>query len=50
MVGTIVFVLVLVAFVAFALGAAGVVNARVQLVPLGLAAAALAGVIRLWPG
>jgi hypothetical protein len=50
MVATAILVLLVVAFVAFVLAAIGVVNARVQLVPLGLAAAALAAVIRLWPG
>jgi len=42
-------VLLLVAFVAFVLAAAGVVHSRVQLVPLGLAACTLAVLLRLWP-
>jgi hypothetical protein len=41
--------LLLLAFVAFALAAAGVVHARVQLVPLGLAACVLAELVRVWP-
>lgn len=45
----VVLTLLLLALVAFGLAAAGVVHTRVQLVPLGLAAATLAEVLRLWP-
>lgn len=41
--------LLLLAFIAFVLAAGGVVHARVQLVPLGLAACVLAMLLRLWP-
>jgi hypothetical protein len=41
--------LLLLALVVFVLAAAGVVHARVQLVPLGLAAVTLAALVRLWP-
>jgi hypothetical protein len=45
----VILVLLVLAFVVFALAAAGVVHARVQLVPLGLAACVLAQLLRLWP-
>jgi hypothetical protein len=48
-VGLVILFLLLLAFVVFALAAAGVVHARVSLVPLGLAACVLAQVLRLWP-
>ncbi len=41
--------LLVLALVLFTLGAFGVVHQRVQLVPLGLAALALALLVRLWP-
>lgn len=44
-----VFALLLLALVLFALAAAGVAHARLQLVPLGLAACVLAMLVRLWP-
>lgn len=47
---TLALALLLLALVAFVLATAGVVHARVQLVPLGLAACTLAAVVaRLWP-
>jgi hypothetical protein len=41
--------LLLLALVVFVLAAAGVTNARVALVPLGLALATLAWLVRWWP-
>jgi hypothetical protein len=41
--------LMLVALVVFVLAAVGVVHARIQLVPLGLAAWVLASLVRMWP-
>ena len=41
--------LLLLALLLLSLAAVGVVHARIQLMPLGLAAAVLAVVVRLWP-
>lgn len=44
-----VLVLLVVALVLFVLAAVGIVHARIQLVPFGLAAATLAELVRWWP-
>jgi hypothetical protein len=49
MAGTLVLALLLVALVLLVLAAFGVAHQRVQLVPLALAIALLAYLLRLWP-
>lgn len=47
--GAYVLALLLLALVLFALASVGVGHSRLQLVPAGLAASALAALLRLWP-